>query len=72
MRSKQEIRADILTVAIKGVNKTHLVYGTYLNFKIVNQHLTELMNDNRIIQIGKRYFTTESGLEYINHMKMIT
>jgi len=72
MRSKQEIRADILIVAKNGVNKTRLVYGSYLNFKILSQHLRELIKGNLIVKRDGKYFTTETGLCYIQHVEAIT
>lgn len=70
-RTKQELRADILRVALNGAGKTELVYGAYLNFDIIKGHLAELMRTGRIEQRGKRFYTTEAGLKYISYVEAI-
>jgi predicted transcriptional regulator len=71
-RTKLELRADILRVARDGANKTRIVYGAYLNFDIVNGHLSELINDGRIVKTGRRYFTTGRGVDYIGHIDAVS
>jgi len=71
VRSKQELRADILRVAKLGANKTRIVYKAFLNFEIVKKHLAELIKTGRIVQRGKKFYTTESGLEYVGHLEAI-
>ena len=64
-RSRVEIITDILKNAIGGSNKTNLVYSTNTNFKVLNESL-ELLVERRFIEVlGKRYYTTELGLEFI-------
>lgn len=72
MRSKEEIRAEILRITKNGAIKTRIVYKTYLNFKNANQHITKLIKGRQLIQQGKRYFTTKTGLNYIRYIKKIT
>ncbi len=72
MRSKEELRADILRVAKLGANKTRIVYKAFLNFHIAQKHLAVLIADGRLTKEGKRYFTTPSGLEYIAHIEAIS
>ena len=64
-RSRVEIIADILKAAIEGSNKTRLVYSTNINFTMVNESLELLVERGFIEVLGKRYYTTESGLEFI-------
>ena len=64
-RSRVEIIADILKAAIEGSNKTRLVYSTNINFTVVNESLELLVERGFVEVLGKRYFTTESGLEFI-------
>jgi predicted transcriptional regulator len=71
-RTKYEIRAEMLRAAKGGCNKTRLVYNAYLNFDIVNPHLTALIDNGLLVRQGKRYLTTNSGLEYIGHVDAIT
>ncbi len=64
-RNRVEIIADILKTAIEGSNKTKLVYSTNINFKMLNENL-ELLVERRFLEVlGKRLYTTESGLEFL-------
>jgi predicted transcriptional regulator len=64
-RSRVEIIADILKTAIEGSNKTKLVYSTNINFKVLNENLELLVERGFIEVLGKRLYTTESGLEFL-------
>lgn len=64
-RNRVEIIADILKAAIDGSNKTRLVYSTNINFQLLNESLELLLERGFIEVLGKRYYTTESGLEFI-------
>jgi predicted transcriptional regulator len=64
-RSRVEIIADILKAAIEGSNKTKLVYSTNINFKVLNENLDLLVERGFIEALGKRFYTTELGLEFI-------
>ena len=68
-RNDVEISADILKVARNEVRKSHLVYRTNLNFKLVDKYL-ELLNRNELIKgpsNNKTFKTTEKGLKYLDH-----
>ena len=68
-RSDVEISADILKVARNDVKKSHLVYRTNLNFKLVDKYL-EILNRNELIEgpsNKKTFKTTEKGLQYLKH-----
>ena len=69
VRSRQEVRGDILRVARMGAIKTRIVYGAYLNFSIVKGHLFELIKSGRLVQRGKKFYTTDRGLDYIRHLE---
>ncbi len=77
-RSKIEISADILKVAMGGARKSHIVYKANLNFQIIKNYLKELINSG-LLQYptngSKLYTTTEKGIQYINYyegMKQFT
>jgi len=68
-RNDVEISADILKVARNEVRKSHLVYRTNLNFKLVDKYL-ELLNRNELIKgpsNNKTFKTTEKGLKYLDY-----
>ena len=70
-RSDVEISADILRVAMTEARKSHLVYQTNLNFKLVNKYL-ELLTKNDLITSpsnSKTFKTTEKGLRYLDHFE---
>lgn len=77
-RSKLEITADILRVAVGGARKSHIVYQANLNFQIIKNYLKELINSGLLqspTNGSKLYTTTEKGLQYINYyegMKQFT
>jgi predicted transcriptional regulator len=70
-RTRFEIQADILKTAKGGVNKTHLVYGSYTNFVIINNYIKHLIESGLLIKDRKKYYTTDKGLKYIRKVKAI-
>jgi predicted transcriptional regulator len=69
-RSKLEITADILRVAVGGARKSHIVYQANLNFQIIKNYLKELINSGLLqspTNGGKLYTTTEKGIQYIHY-----
>jgi predicted transcriptional regulator len=68
-RTRFEIRTDILKVAKHGANKTHIVYGSYTNFFIINSYIKYLIDSGLLTKDRKRYYTTEKGLKYIEKVK---
>ena len=66
-RNNVDIMADILRVAKSGAKKTWIVYRANLNFKIVKDYLSELI-EKGLLAVHKRsnlYRTTERGLEFL-------
>jgi len=66
-RNNVDIMADILRVARGGAKKTWIVYRANLNFKIVKEYLSELMEKGLLMAHGgaRIYQTTERGLEFL-------
>jgi len=62
--------AEILRIARKGARKTRIVYGANINFKLLEQYLSELESANLIvnhIERGGLIETTERGNQYLNY-----
>lgn len=64
-RSRLEIIAEILKTSVEGSNKTNLVYSTNINFKLLDENLDLLVERGFIKTLGKRLYTTDSGLEFL-------
>lgn len=60
-----DIMAEILEIARLGAKKTWIVYKANLNFKIVKEYLSELMEKGLLEQDGSLYYTTDRGLEFL-------
>ncbi len=66
-RDRVEIIADILGLCSKPKTKTHVMYGTNLSWKMLQNYLSELQsrklleNHNK----SKTYVTTKRGLEFV-------
>jgi len=58
-------------VAKDGANKTGIVYGANLNFKIIKPHLERLKKAGLIKQEDKVFKTTEKGFEYLETLTKI-
>ena len=66
-RNDLDIQADILrfTTQRGGALKTHIVYGSNLNFDIVKKYLARLIRRGLLVAEGPRYFPTEKGVDYL-------
>ena len=70
-RNNLDICADILRVSKGGAKKTHLVYKANLNFKIINEYLSKLLERELITRVGDRFFITEKGSEFIERYEAL-
>jgi predicted transcriptional regulator len=79
-RDRHEILAEILTIAVDGKIKTHIMYRAKLSYSQTNEYLPLLMekgfleNNTKIAKTGQRttiYKTTPKGLEFIENLKSI-
>ncbi|RJS89991.1 transcriptional regulator [Candidatus Bathyarchaeota archaeon] len=64
-RNNLDIMAEILEIARLGAKKTWIVYKANLNFKIVKEYLSELMEKGLLERDGSLYYTTDRGLEFL-------
>ena len=60
-RSRTDIAIDILRVAMKGSNKTRIVYETNLNFELATKYLKMLEDKGLISHENGLYKTTDKG-----------
>ena len=68
-RTKFDIIVDIINLTMDGgANKTRIVYGANLNFKIANKYIEFLLENGLIreeIKKGKKYYlATEKGVQF--------
>jgi len=78
-RDRHEIVAEILTIAIGGMIKTHIMYRAKLSYSQINDYLPllvdkGLLENTNVLRMGQRtkiYKTTQKGLEFIESLKAI-
>ena len=69
-RTKFDIIVDIINLTMDGgANKTRIVYGANLNFKIANKYIDFLLDNGLIreeVKEGKKYYlATEKGVQFL-------
>jgi len=78
-RDRHEIFAEILTIAIGGVIKTHIMYRAKLSYYQINEYLSLLVDKGfleniNVLRMGQRtkiYKTTQKGLEFTESLKVV-
>lgn len=65
-RSRMDIIADILSVAMEETKKTQIVYKANLNFRRVEGYLHYLLDRGLIENTDGGYKTTEKGKEFLS------
>jgi len=78
-RDRHEIVAEILTIAIGGMIKTHIMYRAKLSYSQINEYLPLLVDkgfleNTNVLRMGQRtkiYKTTQKGLEFIESLRTI-
>ncbi len=75
-RDKLKILLGILEICkCEGANKTKVVYGANINFKVAGMYLDMLINEGlvEVINPGPRekYLTTEKGREMLESLKQV-
>lgn len=76
-RTKFDIIVDIINLTLDGgANKTKIVYGANLNFKIANKYIDFLLENDLIkeeIREGKKYYlATEKGVQFLRLFKELS
>ncbi len=72
MRGRLDIIIDILEVAKDGVNKTSIVYGANLNFRLADKYLALLLKYGLMENRQDKYITTDKGRLILGKAKEIT
>ena len=70
-RDRIEIMAEILGSCSTPKTKTHVMYGTNLSWKMLQQYLSELQK-LELLEAHKnstRYVTTKRGLDFVKKWK---
>ncbi|NQT08657.1 transcriptional regulator [Candidatus Bathyarchaeota archaeon] len=71
-RSSADICADILSVAVNGAKKTHIVYKANLNFRIVKGYISTLVSGGLLTpEDDERYYSTEKGVEFLKRYRAL-
>lgn len=70
-RTRMEIVADILKVALPGTRKTHIMYGANLSFEQLEKYLKFLLKRGLLDNETKKgeYKTTKTGMSYLREFK---
>jgi len=72
-RTRFDIMVDILSVSAEGANKTKIVYGANLNFKLANEYIGFLIDSDLLSQEknknGKIFTTTDKGMDLLNKFR---
>ncbi len=79
-RDRHDIVAEILKTARGGKIKTHIMYKAKLSYSQINEYLNllikkgflENMTIKRKRQIITMYKTTEKGMEFLDHLELMS
>ncbi|HEY9204322.1 MAG TPA: winged helix-turn-helix domain-containing protein [Candidatus Methanoperedens sp.] len=69
MRGRLDIIVDILEVAENEVNKTSIVYGANLNFKLTEKYLDLLLKHGFMENRQDKYIATDKGKTILKKAK---
>ena len=66
-RSRTDITAQILEVALEGVTKTKIMYGAYLSYQQLNGYISMLLQNGLLEHIPEErtFVTTQKGREFV-------
>jgi len=70
-RSSADICADILSIALNGAKKSHIVYKANLNFRIVKGYINTLVSGGLLAPEDDRYYSTEKGEEFLKRYRAL-
>jgi predicted transcriptional regulator len=66
-RDANQIKYEVLTAALPGEKKTHIMYESGLNVSQLNLYLEELMSHGALEfePLGRKYSTTDRGRSFV-------
>jgi len=72
-RESIEINSDILTLCIEPMKKTHIVYKTNINFKLLHRYVPYLVKRGFLSFNEEKevYQTTSEGLKWLKMAKAL-
>ena len=72
-RDRVEIMAEILALCVEPKNKTHVMYGTNLSWKMLQQYLAHMQSRNllEIKNDSTKYVTTKRGQDFVVKWKQL-
>ncbi len=68
-RERLEIAIEILEFCKEEKNKTNLVYGVNLNFRMADKYLSYLRTKGFMEEKSNKFITTENGVEFLKKAK---
>ena len=68
-RDRLCIVADILEAANSGANKTHIMFGANLSFKLLEKYLGLVVGAGFVCVEGSQFVLTEHGKEFLRQYK---
>ena len=68
-RDRLCIVADILETANSGANKTHIMFGANLSFKLLEKYLGLVVDAGFVCVTGSKFVLTEHGEEFLRQYK---
>ncbi len=70
-RSRPELVRDVLSAAVQGSRKTHIMFRSNLNPVLLSKYLDFCFNNGLIVRQGAKYTTTPKGVKFIQFMQQI-
>ena len=68
-RDRVSIVAAILEAANSGANKTRIMFGANLSFKLLEKYLGVVLGAGFVRAEGQRFVVTDYGREFLEHYK---
>ena len=65
-RTKIDIIEDILKITNDGAKLTHIIYKANLSYHLAKKYIQILLNNNLLIYMEGRYYTTDKGTIFID------
>jgi predicted transcriptional regulator len=75
-RGEFQILIDILSISLKGVKVTHLMYKANLSYSSLRKHLSEMKKQGLLVEVSNEngstvYCATEKGKLVLDRLKEV-